>query len=531
MAGPIHSKGIKIFWKIFFGFTCIIVFLVIQGLVGILKTGDLGNLIDNIYTKSTLVSTTKDLKNLLYIYRLHTFAIMGTEETEQHKNLIDKMAETQMKIEEIASNEQLSQYSAQLETFHENWQKVIQSNTREENGIFQLVGVFDNETATEVVHESSPSYDTAVSTIELLVTQLEDNSKMSYSATLNIKKITNFTMWGLMTGGILFALILAIALSKTLTNPLNVLKETVTVVQKQGDLTLRADLNSKDEIGEIAIAFNSFIESLQHTIGAINTQSDELEIASSELSATMSEINNATEEVNKNNFSTTEITGNTINSLQELAQSIQKINENIFESLTEAKKAKESASKGTEAVDNTSNSMKKIEESSRNITKVVEVIQDISNQTNLLSLNAAIEAVKAGEAGKGFAVVADEVRRLADHSTKSISEIQEQINISSTNVYDGVSVVGDTGEILKDIISHISLIYSSVENVSSSMSQQEKMTNQISEDSSEISRQNEGNAAALEQLTATINNVNQTTKNLSKMAEELRSSISQFKIA
>src|SRR5690606_3533557 len=95
-------------------------------------------------------------------------------------------------------------------------------------------------------------------------------------------------------------------------------------------------------------------------------------------------------------------------------------------------------------------------------SNIIGVIDDIAFQTNLLALNAGVEAARAGEAGKGFAVVAQEVRELAQRSANAAKEIKALITTSGEQVRNGVSLVGQTGKALEQIVLEVQDINSNV---------------------------------------------------------------------
>ena len=137
--------------------------------------------------------------------------------------------------------------------------------------------------------------------------------------------------------------------------------------------------------------------------------------------------------------------------LEEITATVRSSTENMKETRKLVQSARTSTVASTEVVERTVDAMQRIETASREISQIIGVIDEIAFQTNLLALNAGVEAARAGDAGKGFAVVAQEVRELAQRSANAAKEIKALINNSGTEVLEGVRLVGETGEALKQI--------------------------------------------------------------------------------
>ena len=143
--------------------------------------------------------------------------------------------------------------------------------------------------------------------------------------------------------------------------------------------------------------------------------------------------------------------------------------------------------------------MDEIHASSGQVSQIIDVMEDIAFQTNLLALNAAVEAARAGDAGKGFAVVATEVRSLAARSAESASNIKTLISKSSQQVQDGVTIVGEAGETLRQITQSVVEISSFVQDLSSA---------------------NSSEAATLQRVNSTIGDMEQISQQNAAMVEE-----------
>ena len=302
------------------------------------------------------------------------------------------------------------------------------------------------------------------------------------------------------------------------------------MAEGEGDLTKRLPVKRLDEIGNVSQSFNNFVTNIQKVIQDVDETSKTLAVSSEELAATSSEIEKTTAEVNQGIEQSNDNLQHTSINIKQLVDSIKGINSSISDVQTNAKEAEQKAQEGTASVVATNSSIQKIEESSKKMLGIMDVISEISKQTNLLSLNAAIEAAKAGEFGKGFAVVADEVRNLSERSSSATEKIQRLIEISYANVYEGITVIEKTGVTLKGIINLVNQIYSQINGIASQMGDQERRTNEIAGFADQISDNSETNAVAMNELTATMAEVDSTTEDLSKLAEKLRDQVSTFKI-
>jgi methyl-accepting chemotaxis protein len=165
--------------------------------------------------------------------------------------------------------------------------------------------------------------------------------------------------------------------------------------------------------------------------------------------------------------------------------------------------ARASANTSADVVQSTVSAMQRIESASSEIGQIIGVIDEIAFQTNLLALNAGVEAARAGDAGRGFAVVAQEVRELAQRSAKAAREIKTLITNSSSEVREGVRLVGETGRALKEIGNFVEEIDHNVDAIATSAAEQANGLEEISAAVTDVDRITQDNAAMVERTTST----------------------------
>jgi methyl-accepting chemotaxis protein len=299
----------------------------------------------------------------------------------------------------------------------------------------------------------------------------------------------------------LLTLAFAWFITRSITRPVN---EALNAANRlaEGDLTVKLEADSKDEVGLLMTAMQNMIGKLTQIIGEVRTAADNLSNAAGQVSATAQSLSQSSSEQAASVEETT-------SSMEQMSASISQNTENAKVTDGMASKAAREAAEGGEAVTKTVDDMK-------SIASKIGIIDDIAYQTHLLALNAAIEAARAGEHGKGFAVVAAEVRKLAERSQVAAQEIG---NLASSSVKQAERA----GTLLTEMVPTIRKTSDLVQEIASASSEQSSGVGQINGAMSQLNQATQQNASASEELAA-------TAEELGSQAEQLQQTMTFFQL-
>ena len=335
-----------------------------------------------------------------------------------------------------------------------------------------------------------------------------------------------------LVGLLLIALMLGAAtlINRSITRPLHaVVAGLKDMAEGEGDLTRRVHIDSKDELGELAHWFNTFVARVQSTVAAIGRTSHGLATSSEEMMAVSRQMSGTAGDASTGANMVSAAAEQVSTSVRSVATATEEMSTSVREIAENAANAAKVANQAVVVADTTNATIVKLGQSSAEIGQVLKVITSIAEQTNLLALNATIEAARAGEAGKGFAVVANEVKQLATQTARATEDIRERIGAIQDNSQAAVAAMGQIASIIGQIDDFANTIASAVEEQSATTSQITHTVKEGHQGTSEIARSITGVAEAAQHTSEGAMQTQRSAEELAKLASDLRHLVSRFR--
>jgi len=320
------------------------------------------------------------------------------------------------------------------------------------------------------------------------------------------------TVLCLLAGGILMSVFVSRQLRR-----LYLLRDALEdIASGEGDLTQRMDASGRDELTQIAGAFNRFADKIAAVLLRIRQASDTVRLASDEIASGNNDLSARTE-------TQASALEETSAAMEQLMATVQQNAENAVQANQLADSASHVAGRGGEVVQQVVQTMGDINVASRKIVDIIGTIDGIAFQTNILALNAAVEAARAGEMGRGFAVVAAEVRALAGRSATAAKEIKTLIGDSVSQVDAGSKLVESAGATMTEVVDSIGKLAAIVHEISVASREQSTGIAEVGTAVTQMDENTQQNAALVEQAAA-------AAQSLQRQASELAEVVAGFKL-
>ncbi len=294
----------------------------------------------------------------------------------------------------------------------------------------------------------------------------------------------------------------------------------------RGDVTVSVEPKSDKDL--LAKNFTHAVSSIRDTIREMSEGASNLAAASEELSATSSQMSSNAEETSAQAGAVSSAAEQISANVQTVVSGSEEMTTSIREISTNAHEAAKVAGNGVKSANEASRKVGKLSESSQEIGQVIKVITSIAEQTHLLALNATIEAARAGEAGKGFAVVANEVKELAKATAKATEDISRKIEAIQADTKGAIEGITEISQIIAQISDIQNTIATAVEEQTATTNEISRNVNDVASGNQEIARNITGVATAAKSTTEGAEYTNKAAGELARLASTLQALVRQF---
>lgn len=523
-------KNFKIRLKLSMGFSVVIIFMGFIAFAGYLGMRKIDHQLEltlvQLSILDSITESDRDLQQLLVAERSLIFSKPGTD---TFKSLVDdyetNMAQSKERMDKYismaTSTEELA-LIAKYEDARKEWitvsRRVVDGRKADTRQGLRLALDLSLGQANEKFEYMREFLDQLT---EINLNKAADGRQTA----ANTYKETVFFLALVSLAGIVAGGFLAWSIGQSIVSPINAtvvgLKD---IAEGEGDLTKRLDVLGKDEVGELAHWFNTFLSKLHDIIGEVKSRATTLDQSATLLKDLSTQMTQDTEKLTGRSNTLTVAADDMSSNISTVAATMEQTagNTNLIAAATEemtstvneiARNSEGARSVTSEAVTRAASASQKVNslgQSAQSINKVTEVITEISEQTNLLALNATIEAARAGEAGKGFAVVANEIKALAKQTAEATQEIKSKI----VGIQDSTSETVIEIDLITKVINEVNEI---VATIAAAVEEQSATTAEIS-----------GNIA---QASSGIQNTNHTVSQSSEVAQNIAKEISEINSA
>jgi methyl-accepting chemotaxis protein len=327
---------------------------------------------------------------------------------------------------------------------------------------------------------------------------------------------------------VILALVMGLGVTRSVVRPLAVVVGALDRLARR-DLTARAGLSRKDELGKLGDAVDRTAESLGETVTVIAGHAGSIATASEDLSTVSARVADSSAHVEVQAAAVAQAADGVSGNVRTMAAGSQEMSSAIDEIARNAGAAASVATEAVEVAAQTNTTVGKLGESSAQIGDVVKMITSIAEQTNLLALNATIEAARAGEMGKGFAVVAGEVKDLAQETAKATEDIARLVQAIQADSSNATEAIGEIGAVVGRISDFQTLIAAAVEEQTATTSEMGRNVSEAASSSENIATNIAGVSMAMGETAAAVQQARESAEGLSRTSGELRGLVESFK--
>lgn len=509
--------NMKLGLKMILGFIIVAIIAGIVGGIGIYNICVINKNSTVLYENVTVPLTyTSEMAKLFQQIRVDTRNMLLEKDKEKIDEVYQEIEDLISQINDNADKFQKTIIAEEIKEAYKEYDKTRSDYRSCLNEFYKLCQTNKNDEAYKLLYsDMKTAGDNEQSAIDKLVDLKVDAGKEKDSTNDSTTTSTITLMIGVIAGGMLISILLGIYISRIVSTPVHKLSRAAERIA-DGDLNISLDIDTKDEVGMLAVSFRKMADTLNDVMTNINLAAEQVAVGSKQVSDSSIVLSQgATEQAS----SVEELSA----SLEEISSQTKQNAENADNANKLAEKAMKNAQIGNNDMSDMLKAMEDINESSNNISKIIKVIDDIAFQTNILALNAAVEAARAGQHGKGFAVVAEEVRNLAARSATAAKETTSMIEGSIKKVEGGTKIANQTADALIEIVGNITKVAQLVGNIATASNEQAAGISQVNQGVLQVSDVIQMNSSTSEESAA-------ASEELSSQAEMLRNQVTRFKL-
>ncbi|MEL7625013.1 MAG: methyl-accepting chemotaxis protein [Clostridiales bacterium] len=493
--------NLKIGAKIFLGFSCVVLLLLVIAATSVISSARTGANIGEVDIYSGLQGNANDLMHILNETRISAGVLYETRSAEAYGNVEKQLLYCDVRLkklnEYIEAYPELDAYRQKITDFEALYGQWRQDLLNMKSGVeagenlsAQGIDAFRSKAvatrrlnllAHEVLSNAIMDID------DMVATKMQDTQSFNKIALIIVVTVSLLS--------IVTAIVMATIIMRSITRPVSYIRDVLVNIGQSGNLQIEGALarnlnevaGAKDETGQCAQALSVMVDRLhsfdrnlscvadgdltlevalqsqQDTMGlAVHKMLDNLNQKFGTIARSTERVNHKAGQLSEGSSLLASGSAAQADSIRQLSETIQQISKKTEKNTRLAQEAvdmveniRENAKQGTVKMTQMNQAATDINTASQAIGKVIKVIDDIAFQTNILALNAAVEAARAGQHGKGFAVVAEEVRNLATKSAAAAKETGVLIEDTIQKAALGTSIAEGTSKSLGDIVSGV----------------------------------------------------------------------------
>lgn len=526
---------LRIRTKILLSNAVFITMIVVVALLGYTSVRSAANQYDDFYANRFMPvrQLNGTMRNILQI-RINQLQELrsGKEgDWEEVRKRIQMSAELKEKNAELWKAYNSTEFTPEERKLADEYYALFQKQDEIGNRVREAIEAKDLDRADRLEDQWKKAYDPMVvamdKLIELQQTLAEQMEKEQETMILRTTAIEI----GVLLGAIAIAIGVTLIMNRGVAQPIaTAVSRIQDIAQGEGDLTKRLEVNSKDEVGDLAAWLNRFIEKIHDIVKEIAQNTDQVLVAAKKTTESSQSLSAGTEEMSVQSTSIASASTQMSQNIQVISSSVEEMSTSVAEVARKTSEAANVAGEADRTAIEASRTISELGDSATEIGKVIETIVNIANQTNLLALNASIEAAGAGEAGRGFAVVASEVKELARQSAVASEDIKGRIHAIQSNTRKAVDAIGSITEVIAQVNNISAAIASAVEEQSITSKEIARNVEQSAQAAGDVTRNIAGVSTAANDGAREAQSVAGLAHDLNQLADRLSGIVRQFKI-